>query len=285
MLKILIYAFALLILVYASILGRDLWKNRGRIKAEKGNALAICAATACIQFLATFGISDFSVSIPIYRGAKWVEDQRLPGTLLNAAVVPGAVIAMLYISGTVVETATLLVCIIAQSLGAAIGGRVVSNMKGENIKKAMAIALLASVAVIVIRTLSSGAEGGSLNGFGIGTLGWLIPVYILFGVATTLGFGVKALSMALLLTLGLRADCVLPVVLSSCGFGSCSGAIQFIKKDRYQRKIALCSSIAGVVGVVIGASFVKGLPVDVLQWIMVGVMLYTAVTMLLPKKA
>lgn len=285
MLKILIYAFALLIAVYAGILGRDLWKNRSRIKEEKGNVLVICAATACIQFLATFGISDFNVSIPIYRGAKWVEDERLPGTLLNAAVVPGAMIAILYVSGTAVDTATLLGCIIAQSFGAAIGGRIVSGMKGENIKKAMAIALLASVAVIVIRTLSSGSEGGSLTGFGIGTLAWLIPVYILFGIATTLGFGVKALSMALLMTLGLSADCVLPVVIGACGFGAGSGAIQFIKKDRYQRKIALCSSLAGVVGVVIGANFVKGLPTDVLQWIMVAVMLYTAVTMLVPRKA
>lgn len=285
MLKLLIYAFAALIVVYGSILARDLYRHRALVKEEKGNPLAICLATACIQFLATFGISDFGVSIPIYRGAEWVDDGRLPGTLLTAAAIPSAVIAMLYVSGAAVEIPTLLSCLLAQSIGSVIGSRMVSKMKGENIKKAMAIALLASVTVIVIKTLASGAEGGSLKGFGTNTLLWLVPVYVVFGIVNMLGFGVKALSMALLLTLGLRAECVLTVVTSSCCFGANCGAIQFIRKEKYQRKIAMLSSVAGVVGVVIGASFVKGLPTDVLQWVMVGVMLYTAVTMLLPKKS
>ncbi len=284
MLKLLIYGFAALIVVYGSILARDLMHNRDLVGKEKGNAIAICIATACVQFLATFGISDFNVSIPIYRATGWVDDQRLPGTLLTATVIPGAVISILYISGAVVETATLLSCLLAQSLGSVIGVRIVSNMKGQSIKKAMAVALLASVAVILIKMLSTGSEGGNLTGFDAGTLAWLIPVYILFGIVNMLGFGVKALSMALLMTLGLSAKCVLPVVLSSCGFGSCCGAIQFIRKGKYQRKIAMLSSVAGAAGVVIGASFVKGLPTDVLQWIMIGVMLYTAVTMLIPKK-
>ncbi|MBQ4611363.1 MAG: sulfite exporter TauE/SafE family protein [Clostridia bacterium] len=284
MLKILIFGFAALAVIYGAILAGDLIKHREEVKRERGNPIAICAATAFIQFLATFGISDFNVSIPIYRGAKWVDDGRLPGTLFTATVIPGAVISMLYISGTAVETATLLSCLLAQSLGVVTGVKIVSGMKGRSIKKGMAIALLASVVVIVIRNFSAGAEGGSLTGFGWGTLGWLIPVFFLFGAVSTLGFGVKALSMALLLTLGLSAQCVLPVVLSSCGFGACCGAVQFVRKGRYQRKIAMLSSVAGIVGVVIGVTLVKGLPTDVLQWIMVCVMLYTAVTMLRPEK-
>ena len=209
----------------------------------------------------------------------------MPGTLLTAAVIPGAIISILYISGGLVAISTLLCCIIAQSLGAVIGGRIVSNMNGAAVKRTMAIALLLSTFVLVAKLLFGNASGGSLYGFSTGTLLWLTPVYFVFGIINAMGFGVKAISMALLLTLGLSADCVLPVVLSSCGVGCCCGAVQYVKSGYYQRKIALTSSIAGTSGVFIGASFVTALSTDVLQWIMMVIMLYTAITMLLPEKA
>ena len=284
MYQVLILCFGLPIMVYAVVLLGDLRRHRSELAQEPGRPLAIALATAFIQFLATFGVSDFNVSIPIYRAARWVDDRRLPGTLMTATVVPGAIISILYISGSLVELPTLVCCIAAQSIGSLVGGRLVSSLPAKVVRIAMAVLLLASTAVLLLKIVLGDASGGSLSGFPAATLLWLGPVYFCLGIINTLGFGVKAISMALLLTLGLSASYVLPVTLSGCCVGSCCGAIQFIRSDCYQRKITLVSSIAGTAGVVIGASLVQSMSTDVLQRIMVVVMLYTAVTMLRPVK-
>jgi uncharacterized membrane protein YfcA len=284
MLIVLESVFIALIVCYAIILIRDLACHREELKSENGNIFAIGAATAFIQFLAVFGVSDFNVSIPIYRAAKWVDDRRMPGTLLTATVIPGAIISILYISNGVVSIRTLLYCIIAQSFGSVIGGKIIAGLNGMTTKRIMAIALLVSSVIVLVKMLWGNSAGGSLNGFDVKTLLWVTPVYFMLGVVNAMGFGVKALSMALLLTLGLSANCVLAVILSCAGVGSFCGAVQFIRNDCYQRKIAFVSSVAGTFGVIIGSLFVKGLRTDILQWIMLVIMMYTAITMLKPTK-
>jgi len=280
MTDMLIVIFGLLIAAYGCVLGRDIFAHRAELREEKGSPALIALATAGIQFLATFGMSDFSLSIPLYRGAKWVDDRRLPGTLFNAAVIPGALISILYISGADVQPATLLCCIISQSLGCMAGANMVSRMNGNTVRTAMGVALLFSAAVIVVRSFLPGAEGGELTGFPVTTLIWLCPVYFGLGVLNAMGFGVKSISMALLMTLGLSPLSVLPIVLASCGVCCCCGAVQFLRKGMYQRRIALISTFAGSAAVLAGAGLVKSISTSTLQWIMVGVMCYTAYTML-----
>ena len=56
--------------------------------------------------------------------------------------------------------------------------------------------------------------------------------------------------------------------------------IQFIKLDSYSRKITLFTSTLGVLGVLVAAFVVKSLNTSALQWIVVIVVLYSAISML-----
>ena len=83
-----------------------------------------------------------------------------------------------------------------------------------------------------------------------------------------MGMGAKAPYMSLLLTLGLSAECVLPVIMTACTMSAVSGAIQYVKRDLYQRKLALIYSIFGFIGIAFGFVFVTHLNPTALQTIM-----------------
>jgi uncharacterized membrane protein YfcA len=69
--------------------------------------------------------------------------------------------------------------------------------------------------------------------------------------------------------------------MGACTFSVPIGSMQFIKLDGYSRKITLFTSTFGVLGVLAAVYVVKSLNTSILQWIVAGVIIYSAITMLL----
>ncbi|MEA5039247.1 MAG: sulfite exporter TauE/SafE family protein [Clostridiaceae bacterium] len=281
--KLLMAAILAMGLIYIGFLVPNLLRYRAELHAEPGKNWQLALITFTIQFFATFGISDFAMSTPTYRGMRLVDDARLPGTLVTAAGVPMTAISLLYISSVEIHPTTLALCIIAQALGSILGVRFVSRLSGEVIRIAMGVAISVSAAVMLIKMVGFGAGGGERLGFSAATLCWMLPVVFLLGAVNMIGFGVKAPLMALYLSMGLTPLAVLPLVMGGCCAGTLNGAVQYVRSGRYQRRIAAVSTIFGTAGVFLGAQFVEHMNVTALQWIMLGVMLYTAYTMLRKK--
>lgn len=282
--KLLMAAILAMGLIYIGFLVPDLRKKRDELRAEPGKNWQIALITFLIQMFATFGISDFAMSTPLYRGMKLVDDGRLPGTLVTAAGVPMTAISLLYISSVSIHPTTLALCVAAQALGSIVGVRLVSHLSAQVIRKSMGVAITVSAAVMLVKMVGFGAGGGTRLGFSAGMLCWMLPVVFLLGAVNMIGFGVKAPLMALYLSMGLSPLAVLPLVMGGCCAGTLNGAVQYVRTGRYQRRIAAVSAVAGTAGVFLGAQFVEHMNVTVLQWIMLGVMLYTAYTMLIKKK-
>ena len=53
-----------------------------------------------------------------------------------------------------------------------------------------------------------------------------------------------------------------------------------LKEDAYAKKTSLFITIGGVIGVFIAAFLVKGMPMDILKWVVILVIAYTSYTML-----
>ena len=282
--KLLMAGILALGLLYIAFLIPDLRKNRAALAAEPGHNGKIGVITFIIQGIATLGVSDFAMSTPVYRGMKLVDDARLPGTLVTAAAVPMTAISLLYISAVTIEPWTLLLCVLCQAAGSLAGVRLVSRLSARVIRTGMGVAIAVSAAVMLVKLIGMGSGGGDKLGFSAGTLCFLLPVVFLLGALNMIGFGVKAPLMALYLSLGLSPLCVLPLVMGGCCAGTVGGAIGYVRSGRYQRRIAAVSALCGTAGVFLGAQFVERMNVTVLQWIMLGVMLYTAWTMLKKQK-
>ncbi len=266
---------------FAYLLFRDLWKNRASIKDEPGSLKLLGPVAPVVMFLATMGVSDIVVNTLFYNKCSLVDDKRLPGSLIVPGALPLGVVAIAYLITSSVDLKVVLTVAICQSLGAALGVRLVAGMKGTVIKKIIGAAMLLTAVFLLLRLAGIGTTGGSLTTFPPGKLIICGVCALLLGAFNMLGMGIKAPMMSLLLTLGLASSEVLAVILTACSFSAVSGGVQFIRRGLYQRRIALVYSTFGFIGIALGFLFVMNLNPMVLQIILLVITVYTGFDLLI----
>jgi uncharacterized membrane protein YfcA len=102
----------------------------------------------------------------------------------------------------------------------------------------------------------------------------------MFGAFQQLGVGLYAPCMILVYLLGMNPLAAFPIMMGSCAFLMPVGGFRFIKGARYSPKAAIGLTIGGIPGVLLAAYVVKSLPVLYVKWLVVFVVLYTAVMLL-----
>jgi len=263
---------------------RDLLAHKGQTMKEAGNPIALAISSFIIFLLSTFGISDFAISSSLYPKTKWVNSEKLPGTLNAQCVLPVAVMALCYISSIQVGLATLIIAIVGQVIGAYVSPRFVVKLPANTIKKFVAAGLFIAAILILANKFNvypSGGEDTALTGVKLMIFAVLCFVY---GALNNIGIGSYALTMATVYALGLNPGVAFPIMMGACTFSVPVGSMQFIKLDGYSRKITLFTSTFGVLGVLAAVFVVKSLNVSALQWVVVVVILYSAITMLLSSR-
>ena len=108
----------------------------------------------------------------------------------------------------------------------------------------------------------------------------MCAINFILGALQTAGIGLYAPCMALVYALGMSPAVAFPIMMGSCATLMPMASLKFIKEGAYNRRAAVAIAIAGVLGVLIAAFLVKSLPVDILRWLVLGVILYTATIML-----
>jgi len=69
-------------------------------------------------------------------------------------------------------------------------------------------------------------------------------------------------------------------MMGSCAFLMPVGSLKFIRERAYAVRAALGLAIGGIPGVLIAAYVVKSLPLRTVKWLVIVVVIYTAITML-----
>lgn len=269
-----------LIATYTVVLFTDLWKNRETLTREPGNPALLCVTGPLILFLATLGISDFIINTLLFKKLRLVDDKRLPGTLVTCVGVPLGVVAIAHLMTTAVDLKLIATYMICQAAGSFIGVRAVSQLDGSRIKKVVGAAMLISAGFLVLRLFGVGGDGGTLTSLSVPKMIVCGVCAFFLGIGNMIGIGSKAPSLSLLLLMGLPASGALSVILSSCTAGGSLGSIQYVRKGLYQRKIALIYSTVGFIGIAAGFLLVMNLPQNVLQIVMIGISVYTGISML-----
>jgi uncharacterized membrane protein YfcA len=86
--------------------------------------------------------------------------------------------------------------------------------------------------------------------------------------------------MVLISLLGMNATTAFPIMMGSCAFLMPVGSLKFIKERAYSLRVALGLALGGIPGVIVAATIVKSLNLTTVRWLVIVVVLYTAVTML-----
>lgn len=258
----------------------DVLQHKEELKEEPGNPVAMAIVSFFMFFLSTFGISDFAIGSSLYPKAKWVSDKKLPGTLNTECVIPVAVMALAYISSIEVGLLTLVTAIVCQVVGAYVSPRYVTKLPANQIKRFVAAGLFIAAGLILAGKFGIYPSGGELSSLEGGSLILFAVLCMLFGALNNIGIGSYALTMATVYVMGLNPSIAFPIMMGACTFSVPIGSMQFIKLDSYSRKITLFTSTFGVLGVLVAAFVVKSLDVSALLWVVVVVVLYSAITML-----
>lgn len=258
----------------------DVLQHKEELKEEPGNPVAMAIVSFFMFFLSTFGISDFAIGSSLYPKAKWVSDKKLPGTLNTECVIPVAVMALAYISSIEVGLLTLVTAIVCQVVGAYVSPRYVTKLPANQIKRFVAAGLFIAAGLILAGKFGIYPSGGELSSLEGGSLILFAVLCMLFGALNNIGIGSYALTMATVYAMGLNPSIAFPIMMGACTFSVPIGSMQFIKLDSYSRKITLFTSTFGVLGVLVAAFVVKSLDVSALLWVVVVVVLYSAITML-----
>jgi uncharacterized membrane protein YfcA len=80
--------------------------------------------------------------------------------------------------------------------------------------------------------------------------------------------------------LGMNPTTAFPIMMGSCAFLMPVASVRFIKENGFNMRATLGLLIGGVPAVLIAAYIVKSLPLTVVRWLVVVVVVYTAVGLL-----
>ena len=122
--------------------------------------------------------------------------------------------------------------------------------------------------------------GGEAIGLRGPALALAVGGNFVLGALMTLGIGLYAPCMVLISLLGMNIKAAFPIMMGSCAFLMPVASTRFARTGSFDVRAALGLALGGLPAVAIAAWLVKELPLDVLRWLVVGVVLYTAASLL-----
>ena len=108
-----------------------------------------------------------------------------------------------------------------------------------------------------------------------------IAINFVLGMLMNLGFGLYAPCMGMLLALGMDVGAIFPIMMGSTAIQRPFSSTIFIKEGKYDHKAAVMLGIFGIIGVFLAYFLVKSMDVTYLLYIVIFVMIYTAVRYLI----
>ncbi len=260
------------------LLIRDYLKHKNNLE---DNSWAKTGAIGFIgNFFDTLGIGSFATETAMFKFFKQSEDKLIPGTLNVANAIPTVAQAIIFIQIIEVEPITLVLMIFASGMGAWLGAGLVSKFSEQKVRITMGIGLLTAAGFMIASKLGWIEGEGTAIGLDGGLLAFAVAVNFILGALMTAGIGLYAPCMAMIFALGMSPTVAFPIMMGSCAFLMPVASLKFIKEGAYNRRAALAISVTGTIAVLIAALIVKSLPMDILRWVVIAVIIYTATVML-----
>ncbi len=232
------------------------------------------------NFFDTFGVGSYATTTSVVRYFKLIPDEKIPGSLNVGYVIPTVLQAYIYTKIVPVDSTTLVVMIIAAVLGAWLGAGVVASWSRRKVQIGMGTALILAATIMVIRLVRA-APNGEVLGLTGGMLVLAAGGNFILGALMTLGIGLYAPCLIMIGLLGMSETTAYPIMMGSCAFLMPFASVRFVRSRAYHAPSILSMLWPGIPAVLVAAFIVKSLPVFWVKVIVVGVVTYTAVSMLL----
>lgn len=280
-------ALGTLTAIYASVWGRAIHAAVGRPDPSPSSAEDARFPTPLqmgvgfvTNFFDTLGIGSYAPTTALFRLRKMVDDRVIPGTLNVGHTLPAVVQTFIFTELIPVDATTLFAMISAAILGAWIGAGVVARWPKRTIQIGMGLAMLVAATLMLLKQMHlAPGQGEAIGVHGVGLLIAVAGNFVL-GALMTLGIGLYAPCMIMISLLGMNEKTAFPIMMGSCAFLMPTSSLRFIRERSYALRPALGLLVGGVPAVLIAAYIVKEIPLYAVRWLVIVVVLYTAVSML-----
>ena len=179
-----------------------------------------------------------------------------------------------------VDPATLVLMIAAAVSGAWLGAGIVVTWPRRKIQIGMGLALLGAALLMLVQQLQLIPGGGDALALTGGRMAIGVAGNFVLGMLMMLGIGLYAPCMILIYLLGMAPIAAFPIMMGSCAFLMPVSSIRFVRERSFHPQAALGLAIGGLPAVLIAAFLVRSLPLSAVRWLVVVVVVYTAVNML-----
>ena len=232
------------------------------------------------NFFDTLGIGSFATTTAAFRLLRRVPDELIPGTMIIGHALPVIAQALIFITVVDVNPAQMAVLIASCVGGGWVGAGLVASFSRRAVQFAMAIALSTAALLMVVGTIGLIPAGGSATTFPPQAFAIAVVVSIVLGALLTIGIGNYAPSLIVFSLLGMDPRAAFPIMMGSGAFVATIAGVRFVARGRFDSRAALGLAIGGIPGVLVAAWVVRSLPLDTLRWLVVVVVLYSAVSLL-----
>ena len=232
------------------------------------------------NFFDTLGIGSFATTTSLYKLWKQVRDEIIPGTLNVGHTLPTIAQAFIYIAIVEVDMTTLISLIAAAVLGMWLGAGVVTKLPRRAIQIGMGVALLVAAGLTLMTIFNKQARGGEVLGLTGAILAIGIVGNFMLGSLMSLGIGLYGPCLIMISLLGMNPKAAFPIMMGSCAFLMPAGSTRFIRTESYNLRAALGLTLGGIPAVLIAAFIVKSLNLFYVRWLVVIVVIYTALSLL-----
>src|SRR5438105_15105566 len=231
-------------------------------------------------FFDTLGIGSFATTTAISKLRDLVPVKLIPGTLNVGRTLPTIAQAFIYTQLVPVESTTLMSMIAAGMAGSWLGAGVVIAWPRRKIQIGMGLALLGAATMMLLTSLSLLPKGGDTFGLTGAKLMIGLAGNFVLGALMMLGIGLYAPCMILIYLLGMAPIAAFPIMMGSCAFLMPVSSIRFVRERSFHPQATLGLAIGGLPAVLVAAFLVGNLPLSAVRWLVVVVVVYTAVNML-----
>jgi uncharacterized membrane protein YfcA len=255
-------------------------RRRERISEPIASTRLFGAIGFVTTFFDTLGIGSFATTTSLFKLRNLVKDEVLPGTLNVGLTLPTIAQAFIYIAIVEVEMTTLILLIAASVLGMWLGAGIVSGWPRRNIQIGMGVALLVAATLLLMSIYRKEAAGGlALDLHGVKLWAGIAGNFAL-GALMSLGIGLYGPCLIMISLLGMDPRAAFPIMMGSCAFLMPVGSARFVRKGSYDVRASLGLALGGIPAVLIAAFIVKSLDLYYVRWLVVVVVVYTALSML-----
>ncbi len=236
---------------------------------------------AITNFFDTQGIGSIPTTTAILRLFHLFDDEKNPRTLNVGHAIPTITECVIFIIllGWLIDVPTIVSMVVAGGIGAWFGTGIVVHWPRRTMQRAMAVALVITAGFMALRMLANLNLGSGTIGLTGLALAIAVLGSIVIGSLTSLGIGNYAPTMAMTFMLGMNAKAVFPIMAASASLILPAAALRFYRGGRFDRRASIGLAFGGIPGVLVAAFLVKDLPLNVVKWIVVCVLIYTAVTL------